>query len=350
MNRILLHFPDFLYGRIFDPEMRDSYADPYIYLKERLHALGYELVTSDDYPVEGCNWLFFFDAPSVLDLRGLRGRIRNMRRRLHGRRPIRDLYGEAQECGLGDKCVLFLLEPPSVNPNNWQQKLHKMFRVIFTWNDVLVDGEKFHKIRWPQARRFPHITPVPFQDKKLLVNISMNKHSRHQHALYSARSQSIRYFDRKQPAHFDLYGVGWDRPTRWQEWILPFMQPKYSCYRGTVKNKWDVLPYYRFALCYENIDNQAGYITEKIFDCMRADCVPIYWGAPNVTEYVHADAFIDRRRFESDAELEQYLLSVTESRYESYRQAIATYLASERFKGFLPFAFADTIVNVLRLG
>ena len=114
-------------------------------------------------------------------------------------------------------------------------------------------------------------------------------------------------------------------------------------------NKWDVLPQYRFSLCYENIHDEPGWVTEKIFDCMRAGCVPIYWGTPNITDYVDADAFIDRRRFNSDSELEAYLLSITEKEYERFQEAMQDYLASGRFAKFLPPAFADTIIGALQL-
>jgi hypothetical protein len=123
----------------------------------------------------------------------------------------------------------------------------------------------------------------------------------------------------------------------------------YTSYRGTVKHKWDILPKYKFALCYENVSDQPGYITEKIFDCMRADCVPIYWGAPNVTDYVDPAAFIDRRKFSSNQELEAYLCGITERDYQRFREAIADYLISEKFKAFLPPAFVENIVHVLDL-
>jgi hypothetical protein len=51
--------------------------------------------------------------------------------------------------------------------------------------------------------------------------------------------------------------------------------------------------------------DEPGWITEKIFDCMRADCVPVYWGASNVLDYVDPEAFVDRRRFASNSELER---------------------------------------------
>jgi hypothetical protein len=131
--------------------------------------------------------------------------------------------------------------------------------------------------------------------------------------------------------------------------MWPFPRRIYPSYRGTVKNKWEVLPHYRFSLCYENIRDEPGWVTEKIFDCMRSRCVPIYWGAPNIADYVDAAAFIDRRRFKSDAEMVEYLLCMTEQKYEHFQEAMQDYLQSERFARFLPPAYADTIIQALKL-
>jgi len=151
------------------------------------------------------------------------------------------------------------------------------------------------------------------------------------------------------PDGFDLFGVGWNQPSTLLERCMPGMIAKYSSYRGTIKNKWDVLPNYRFCLCYENIRDEPGWITEKIFDAMRSGCVPIYWGASNITDYVNADAFIDRRRFKTDADLYDYLTCVSELEYARFQDAMRIYLASESFAKFLPNFYADTIIDALGL-
>ena len=182
---------------------------------------------------------------------------------------------------------------------------------------------------------------IPPDRRKLLVNVSSNKFSSHPKELYTARRRTIRYFEKHHPDQFDLYGTGWNQPNA--------EQASYLSYRGIVKHKWDVFPRYRFGLCYENMRDAPGYVTEKIFDCMRAGCVPIYWGAPNIPDFVDAEAFIDRRTFTSDAELAERLLAITEREYGHYRRAIQQYLHSDRVKAFLPEAFADNLIRVLSL-
>ncbi|MBT9168801.1 MAG: Alpha-(1,3)-fucosyltransferase FucT [Syntrophomonadaceae bacterium] len=334
---------------MFDPNERDGYNDPGIYLRERLYQHGYLLKTADNNVLDDCEWVLFYEGISVKPYSGWRGLARRLRAGLQGKPLFRNLYAECVKAGMEHRIALFLWEPPSVSPENWDPELHKLFPLIFTWHDNYIDGYKFIKIHVPQTSQFPCVPKLPFVDKKLLVNISMNKFSRHPRELYSARRAAIRYFEQNQPENFDLYGMGWNRPVNILEKILPFTGKIYSSYRGTVQNKWDVLPQYRFSLCYENIYDEPGYVTEKIFDCMRAGCVPIYWGAPNITDYVDAEAFIDRRKFGDDVELESYLVNMNGAEYTRYLDAIQAYLNGNKFRKFLPENFADTVINTLKL-
>jgi hypothetical protein len=349
MKKVLINVPDLPKDWLFDTEVRDTYYDPGIYLRERLQDLGYQLENFDNQSLKNCVWVWFYDSISVRPYYGWRGKARLLKAHLTRRQLVRDLYGECLCAGMAQRTALFLWEPPAISPWNWEPNLHNLFSVIFTWNDEFVDGQKYHKIHWPQTRQFPPVPKVPFAPKKLLVNISMNKHSRHFQELYSARRETIRHFERALPDDFDLYGVGWNRPVGLVERALPFLCQKYPSYRGTVRHKWDVLPHYRFSVCYENMRDEPGWITEKIFDSMRAGCVPIYWGAPNITDYVDEEAFIDRRKFKSDKELEAYIVGISEKEYINYLEAIESYLASSRFAKFLPPAFADTVIRVLGL-
>jgi hypothetical protein len=177
----------------------------------------------------------------------------------------------------------------------------------------------------------------------------MNKTSSHPRELYSERRIAIRYFEQKQPDNFDLFGAGWDHRTSFIKSRTNSKLQIYPSYRGTVLNKWDVLPNYRFSLCYENIHNEPGFITEKIFDCMRSNCVPIYWGAPNITDYVKKGSFIDRRDFKNNEELERYITEMSEQEYNDYQNAIKEYLNSDLFLKFLPQYYADIIIRTLKL-
>lgn len=323
--------------------------DPLIYLKEHLSKCGYDLKSADDNPIEDCEWVFFYDYMSVKPYSGLRGLARKIKTIIQGKPLIRNLYDECIRAGMKQRIALFLWEAPAVCPENMNPELHKLFPVIFTSHDELVDGCKIFKICVPQSRQFPQSPKLQFAERKLLVNISMNKFSNHPQELYSARRSAIKYFEQLHPNNFDLFGVRWNQSATLIERFFPWLRPSYSSYRGAIKNKWEVMPKYRFSLCYENVRDVPGYVTEKIFDSMRCGCVPIYWGANNISEYVDTGAFIDRRQFNSDSELEIFISNMTELEYESYQEAIQNYLSGPRFARFLPPAFAGTIISTLNL-
>ena len=336
MKTILIHSISGNDETLFNPNERDGYNDPLIYLREKLDEIGYVLKSSNGSNLENCEWVFFYDEPSVNPYKGWIGFASQIKSKILGRQRTKNLYKECIKSGMKSRIVLFLWEAESIIPLNWDPNLHKLFSTIFTWNDKYIDNKKFFKIHWPQTRIFKEVPKIKFDEKKLLVNISMNKSSTHPRELYSKRLNSIRYFEQNQSENFDLYGVGWEAT-------------QFPSYRGTVLNKWDVLPKYRFSLCYENIYDEQGWITEKIFDCFRSNCVPIYWGAPNITDYVDQNTFIDRRNFRNDKELEDYIVNMTEQDYNQILEAIYNYLKSERFSKFLPTKFAETIINTLKL-
>jgi hypothetical protein len=49
---------------------------------------------------------------------------------------------------------------------------------------------------------------------------------------------------------------------------------------------------YRFIICFEN-SYDPGYITEKIFNCLLADTVPIYSGSSVIHDFINPDCFIN---------------------------------------------------------
>ena len=367
MRTILIHSPYTSNSQMFDPNEKEQQDlsvvksnsssllegsltrinDPAIYLRERLHECGYNLKSADNNSIEDCEWVFFYDAMSVRPYSGLRGLARKIKSILLGRPLVRNLYEECIRAGMGSRIALFLWEAPAVCPENMDSNLHKLFPIIFTSHDELVDGHKFFKVCVPQMRQFPIIPQMHFDQRKLLVNISMNKFSNHPQELYSARRAAISYFEREHPDNFDLFGLKWNQ-LKFRERLFPCRRESFNSYRGPVKNKWEVMPGYRFSICYENVRDVPGYVTEKIFDSMRCGCVPIYWGANNITDYVDAEAFIDRRKFKTEAELDNYITNMTEYEYSCYQVAMKKYLDSSRFAKFLPPALADTIINTLK--
>lgn len=251
---------------------------------------------------------------------------------------------------------LVMFESELICPDNWSTSNHVYFDKIFTWNDQLVDDIKYFKLNF--ANEFPSKIGVDVSKKtKLCTLIAGNKAVRHPMELYSKRVEAIRWFERNHPGDFDFFGIGWDEflftgplPIRALNLIKPLkrmLAPSYPSYRGKVERKRGVLENYKFSICYENARDISGYITEKIFDCFFAGCVPIYWGADNVTNHIPADCFIDKRKFTTYEELYEFLISINDNDYITYLNNINSYLTSEKSYEFSSDFFAKTIAEKL---
>lgn len=230
------------------------------------------------------------------------------------------------------KLFLFLWEPPSVSPHNYNDSFHYPFARIATWMDRLVDGKKYHKLYYPVRNQvIPQI--IPFADKKLATMIAFNKYSSHTQQLYGQRVELVHFFEQNHPEDFDIFGNGW--PSH------------YRTYKGTVKSKVDTLKHYKFVFAYENIYGLSGYVTEKMFDVFWAGSVPVYWGADNIEQYVPKNCFVDRRDFANNEELYQYLKHMSPETYQEYINNIKEYLASPQSASFDPINLSRVFSHVV---
>jgi alpha(1,3/1,4) fucosyltransferase len=62
------------------------------------------------------------------------------------------------------------------------------------------------------------------------------------------------------------------------------------------KNKLEFLRGYKFVIAFENA-SAPGYNTEKLTHAVEADCVPIYWGDPQISRSFNTRRFINAREF-----------------------------------------------------
>ena len=109
----------------------------------------------------------------------------------------------------------------------------------------------------------------------------------------------------------------------------------------------DVLKNYRFSICYEDVCNTQGYISDKIFASFSNGCVPVYLGASNITQYIPKNCFIDRRDFNSDNELCQYLNNLTADDYNLYISNIKAYLKTKEAKLFSMEEFTQVFTKAI---
>jgi len=231
-----------------------------------------------------------------------------------------------------EKMILFLWEPPTVTEHCYNKEFLSQFGRVYTWDDDLVDNQRFFKFYYPELQE--PVTEYPsFKQKKLCTCICSRLDSTYEHQLYTERENAIRFFDR-YPQDFDFYGRNWAKRN-------------YQTYKGTIPNKKEVMKNYRFSICYENTQNIRGYVTEKIFDSFASMCVPVYLGASNITDYVPKECFIDKRDFSSYEELYAFLKGMTEEEYQNYLDAIQVFLKSDNARKFSFENFAKTFSEAL---
>lgn len=231
-----------------------------------------------------------------------------------------------------EKLILFMLEPPNICPDQYRiEKMKKHFDKIYTFDPSLVDNKQIFQFFYPVLNK-PGKKNTPFQERKLVCMIAANKTSSFTNELYSKRKEAISFFEDQEPGVFDLYGYGWEKENL-------------KNYKGCSIDKIETLSRYRFSICYENIHSIRGYITEKIFDCFEAGCVPIYWGASDIEIYIPKECFIDKRRFSSYEKLLEHLQNITEEELESHLRAISSFLKSKKAQRFSPESFIKLIVD-----
>ena len=252
----------------------------------------------------------------------------------------------------------------------------QQFDGIFTWDKSLLEAnpqsttglglakEKLHSIT------IPNPLPAGFSQHRVVnlgfsarpqfcILIASNRHANclDERALYAERVKAIRWFEANAPSDFVLYGHGWKVPQKRFGMlgklryrlakVPPFVmgKPVFPSYDGPVNSKFTALSQARFSICFENARDIRGYLTEKIFDCLFAGCVPIYWGDPEVEKVIPKNCFIDFRQFQSYQILYDFLKGLSPEEYQAYQLAGQQFLASPQFQVFSSAAFAKQIID-----
>ena len=323
-------FSDQVNKEIFDLDNRivnrDNCMYSFLVLKREFEKKGFNFSTQDINPKEESDIILYMEMPKNLPNKS-------------------DYY----------KSYLLLFETELIRPDNWNLEYHQKFNKIFTWRDDFVDNKKYFKINWTHL--FPEQNVENEMDKqKLCTLIAGNKTSKHPLELYSKRKEAIRWFEYNHPEEFDLYGVNWKtncglNKLQKYSYLRKLVQSVNNIfdytpsYKGKIESKNEILKNYKFCICYENAQNISGYITEKIFDCFIAGCVPIYWGANNVEDHIPKGTFIDKRKFSTYLKLYEFIKYMPSDEYSEYIENIHRFLKSDKLIQFTPEWFSETIIR-----
>lgn len=271
--------------------------------------------------------------------------------------------------------AFFAIECPVVEPALYRAlpELQKAYRRLYSWTDsetlrpVVRAPLRLQRFFWPQSFDHIHEDLWSRTDRKFLMMMNSNKTpALRWHELYTERLRAVDYF--AQFDEIDLYGKGWNEvPFRLsygplpgtlqyglrfaeRQWRRiapdPLMGAARRAWKGMAESKSETLSGYRFAICFENAELR-GWITEKIFDCFFAGAIPIYWGAPDIGDYVPRDTFIDMRAFSSYDDLRNYLKGLSEPEIAAYRDSARAFVNSGNFDRFRTKTFVDIFRRII---
>lgn len=95
------------------------------------------------------------------------------------------------------------------------------------------------------------------------------------------RMQFLKRFLQKYPNEMYLYGRNLNNY---------FVMQNFSHCGGELTDAWDGVKRYRYSIAFET-SWQEGYFC-KLYDPILAGCMPIYWGCPNLDQYLPKNSFI----------------------------------------------------------
>ena len=255
---------------------------------------------------------------------------------------------------------LLALENPFINTLNADLEYCRQFDGVFSWNPKLSSLPNFTLLMVPNELR---IQPFKGFDERPIFSSLINANKRFPRSmpddLYEERLKTIKWHEMHCLEDFHLYGLGWEKPSPAFTRVEKFRRridrlrtqiygyKPFPSFYGSIEDKASVYSVSKFAFCYENTKNLENYITEKIFDAMMAGCVPVYWGANNVGDYIPKGCYIDRRLFRDNAELYAFLKSIHPEEYLRYQEAILQYLKGSSIKIFEAEYYVGKLVSAI---
>jgi alpha(1,3/1,4) fucosyltransferase len=340
----------FLGDELFNPANRhniDGAHTPYFYLRDLFQSAGIEVHTGD-YLVSG-------EKRNKQNIYFSLGYLEHYQRLIN--RPDVILSG------------LFTFEAPIVQPSLYRAlpRLSRYFKRIYSFstNTALarfgcgnVALRKFH-IPYPYDGVIEDLWRNT--DRKFLTLLNCNRLCRRTwQELYTERLRALDFFSHYD--EIDLYGLGWDKPpyrvgetwipiplTRINRYLHeyvpflpmhPFEKAIQRTYRGVAVSKYVTQSRYTFTICYENM-RLDGWLNENLFDCFLVGTIPVFLGPPDITDYVPANCFIDKRQFPTYEELRSHLKSLGPNEIQAYKENARDYISSASFKPFTKESFAQ---------
>lgn len=336
MTKLFLIDP-FNQKNLFKDELRNS---PFVHLYTELEKLGVSLKTYDRGELKQADKIIFFN---------------------HNKK----LLSQCESLNIGkERRVLVLWEPETVLPDQYKKCVWENYGDIICFREDLEKQYNFKKVNWPQGQTIKQDV-LKFCDRKMVTLINANKFSYVAGELYSLRRVVIKYFEKKNDLQFDLYGRDWGinpflnlrimayyglmalKCNNLFSFITDFLSSlvtSWSSYRGEIVDKYKVLEEYKFNICFEN---EATYVTEKIFDSLSVGTIPIYKGPEEIKKLVPRDCYVDYDQFNSMDEMYNFIYLMTETEFQQRQKKIIEYMQGPQFEQLQPHSVFRKLAEVV---
>jgi hypothetical protein len=208
-------------------------------------------------------------------------------------------HGDSKEKLSGKFNVLILVEPRTVNPIQYKKKHLNKFNLVIPTSPVRAASLGLEDYIYAPLHFIDPLDQITRRDLDFVI-LNANKFSSNSENLYALRRKISKYLY-KNGFSYELYGLDWHmskfKELRERIWsirkelkclrIPNFFAAfseftyRYPEYKGSPYNKQEVLCKFKYAVI---IENEADYISEKIFDAIFSGCVPLYVG-PSLNAY-----------------------------------------------------------------
>lgn len=250
-----------------------------------------------------------------------------------------------------DKLILIVTEPKVVVPQGHDINFIQNFAYVFTFNDDLVAShDNVYKFNLPQPHKI-RSEFIPLEERKDIVLVGANKspYRNRQSSLHNFKIKLIRDLESSK-VQIDIFGPEWKQAKKYPI-IKKLLFWRYHYYnfkglKGYTTNKLQEVANYKFSLVVENSE-QDGYISEKVFEAMFSYAVPIYYGAPNIENYIPIECFIHARNYASNDQLIEYVKNLSQQEIENYVHNAQKFLSSDKFLPFLAITNAHNIITTI---
>lgn len=198
---------------------------------------------------------------------------------------------------------LVQLDPFHKCPNNYAVKPLQQYRGILTWNSKIYAQLKQMGANVAKLPYYPFLDTgskldefIEYEDKNGICLVEPN---------YSPNTYPFDISEKQINMFMALKGM-----SKHTYGNIPICGSHYVSNPFSNYDRLQIINEYKFCICFDDIYHPVwswDYVTNKIFDCLKAKTLPIYYGCYNIDDIVPRNFYIDYRDFDSFAELNEYI-------------------------------------------